>query len=243
MDIKKTYNFKCLRFLILLILLASFTGCSPTCEVYFNSNLKTNISVPIPTDTESIEKETSHQPLDTLEPLYSFLGVWNLEYLAFSMDPANLQGLPYTHMIVPQITDFIGYEVEFHENFVRLGDRLLQSPKYIVNERASSIFNRFPNFITQTWIPAYFDEPSELIEYFHSLNIDIGRSCTVEDRLYLDIVRIEYPVVYMFNGGLLDPDLFDENVALNEIFQGFTVLSDNYILFGVNDFVVARRAN
>ena len=186
--------------------------------------------------------------LDATDSLFStdmnktskpFFGVWKLDKIALTVYDTHeyelLQEVGLYYYGIPvNIEDYLGYEIEFTEEFVRLGDRYLYNPDYYYSANllsGGSIFSNSEN----TWLPAYYNSPEELISLF--------RNKEDTDKIYLSRASIaypEYPLTY-FQGSFLDPE-FPEYL-FNPLFGSIIMLDENNILVGNTDVVLAERIN
>jgi len=122
--------------------------------------------------------------------------------------------------------DFLGQEIEFAENFVRLGDIEMTYPDYTISKPSFEYY--YSNlFIPEIHLfPGYYDSPDDL---FSSI---LGSS----DDMHFIRARIKYPEYpqLWFQGSFLDP-LATTDYIFNPLFKTLVMLDDNHMLIGSGD--------
>lgn len=189
---------------------------------------------------------------------YIFYGVWILErivlerdisYLLQTEEEIILYGLQPKRV---NVKDFLGYELEITERFVRIGDRKLFYQEYIGIFSNLSMVSRFdflfnPNII---WLTSYYNSPYELLKSLSNRGIQIGLNRESSEDVYaFQVEFIYFRDVYPFNhlwfsgrfSFTLDPD--KPEYLFNPLFSTILVLSYDYMLVGLggNQIVLARR--
>ena len=187
-----------------------------------------------------------------------FHGVWMLEEIVLERERTYLLRTEADIELYgpePQrvnIADFLGYELEITESFVRIGSRKLFYKEYIAffsslstEDPFSFLFN--PNII---WMPSYYNSPIELLNSLRNKGENLGISRQDSDDIYslwIEFVYLRYnsdPDFFWFSGRfteLLDPAQPD--YILNPLFSTILMLSYDYMLVGPGgeELVLARR--
>ena len=189
----------------------------------------------------------------------TFFGIWRLDGLAFSYNRTFDPGLPdFNIYAMPiNIKDFTGYEIEFRENFVRIGDeRILYNPLYetslelswlsldrlddlAIYRTITSEITHFPLVVRRgtigvqpeiAWVEGY--ETRTMVPGYFLDHKDMF------ERLGIDGVKkrvdISYPDIgpIRARGEDFDPWEFRYgNFRQNPLFHRFLVLDDEHILF------------
>lgn len=176
---------------------------------------------------------------------HPFLGVWLLEKTAYIFVPVFDLLLDEIHIYYPpsDVVEFLGYELEFSLDFVRLGDRKLYEPEYrisLTSEKSLFAGSEFWPPGSYAWEAGYFDSPSDLFSSLRNQGEQLGHLDSDTGETYFMRVSIDYPKypVVMWRSELLDPELF---VGFNPLFQGFLMLNDNHMLIGGDRKILARR--
>lgn len=176
---------------------------------------------------------------------YAFFGVWNIGVVAFTVE---ITEYPDWSWVLPRygfnhdIRNFIGYEIEFRSDFVRLGEMIMHDPVYSFVENSTSPFSQLDQennislgtpggniMVPFTIAPGRFYNLADMLNYF-----DLSEA--------MKFVVIDYPdhEEIWFRGELRDP--FDVNMIFNPLFQGFSVINYNYILLSGNgNYILANR--
>jgi len=219
--------------LLFSILLASLLiGCNPE-EYVHDDELVINMH------NNAYSEAIADSFVGNLSEYHSFFGTWRLEKVAIRRQHIGEIGRPiYSDM--PNAKDFLGQEMEFSDDFVRLGERRLSNPEYFVRQWIEE-WTFFGHEIV--WTPGYWDTPDELLDYFRHQGIHIGIESNYRDTILFEQILISYPYYteMRWMGTLLDPELYMHNMALNPLFQSIIVLNDDYILIGSTCLVLARR--
>ena len=193
------------------------------------------------------ENDCGHEPTDTeLSDDMPFFGVWKLEKIALRYDTLRFQGIPYKHVSLPIITNYIGYELEFTHEYVRLGDRKHFAPIYSLRQFGNSLLDSsfsFDDFYI--WRLAYYSNFQEMREAFEQRGVNIGRHDEEKGDIIFDEIRINYhdSDEIWWRGAQLDAEAISKNIAYNPLLRGFIVLNGNFILlgYGWHELILARR--
>ena len=170
---------------------------------------------------------------------YTFFGTWLLEKVAFTRQDLAFVDIPM-YSIHPDVTIFLGLEIELSNDFVRLGERVMSHPEYHI--RALSKEWTFFNPMT-TWKQGYWENPEEMLNHFNDQGIKLGEKNLHSNSRYFDSISIFYPY-YTFpvwRGWKLDPELYMDNITFNPLFQNIIILNEEYILVGFDAIILARR--
>jgi len=174
---------------------------------------------------------------------FDFYGVWRLEEVIINRQN---EGIFYADRISPSvimvdIESFIGYELEFTSEFVRLGDRKLFAPEYLFLASRRVDINLLATVVEPNL--GYFNSSEKLANAFHEIGVEL-RYDGENYNIALNTIRIrypEYPEVWWL-GILLDPELYMYNIGFNPIFGQISILNVNYILVGSSEVeILARR--
>jgi|GEM_PF-3118830 len=186
---------------------------------------------------------------DIDSPLTDFFGTWLLEKLVFEIrhisefDPTIRQ--PVGPIII--VEDFIGYEIEFTKDFVRLGERKLINPDYSILNRdfRVNIQDVSRRILTssneQVFIPRHYNSVDELlysIGYFETF-INIFIRYPEYDNLFIFDSESQ---VYVPQRVITDTLLIDSiESRFNPLFQNVRMLGNNHLLVGSGTLLLATR--
>jgi hypothetical protein len=235
-------------YLIFAVFLMTFTACRSPANT-------TALSMEIPSDNEdTVEVDTANIVNTDVLPVEmvvgqvganeaeekDFLGIWMLEKIALHVshisDEDIVGNMRYGKDI--DVTNFIGLELEFTEEFVRLGERKLFYPKYNINVWPEEwLFSNREH----VWSSGYFNSPQLMLDSFNDRGIGAGFiNCETGALYYLrvSICYPEYPELW-FRSTLLDPEYPD--YVFNPLFKGFIMLNTNYMLVGSDILILASR--
>jgi hypothetical protein len=170
--------------------------------------------------------------------VYPFFGTWRLEKIAFHINHVSSFEIKYRYSIPVNIEDFIGYELEYSSDFVRLGNRKIYEPEYWLSNTAEG-WLLFSN--ENVFTPGYYTSPNEFLDSFKDKGITIGHIWEGETYPSFVNVYIRYPNPHMFRGELFDFDPDKLDYEFNPLFQGAIILNDDYMLIGSETLVLAKR--
>jgi len=189
------------------------------------------------------EESDNYYIYDSEIAFHSFFGVWHISEAVLYRRTIYDLDHEFRYSIAVDILDFLGWELEFSHNFVRLGERKMYDPNYRILSMPSELYLFGSNVI---WVEEYFYSPHDFINILSERGVIIGYESDITNTLYVKDVFISYPDPLMFRGELFDPDpeLFEQNIAFNPLFEGFVLLNNDYMLVGrAGILLLAYRIN
>jgi hypothetical protein len=174
-----------------------------------------------------------------------FFGIWLLEKVAYTWVDLFLT-VELGMLILPfEVEEFLSFELEFTHEYVRLGERKLYSPVYeLTYVLESNLF--LPN---DFWFPGsyrieagYAESFQNVFEKLRNHDNHLGYEDPISGEVYFIRVGIKYPQYpdIWFRGNFLDPELL---TAFNPLFEGFFLLSDEFMLTRGNTQILTRKIN
>ena len=191
----------------------------------------------------TIDEDYTDDLDDDSEEGYSFFGVWRLEKIIPAQPLSNIQEGEFGYVNIPNIVrrfeQFLGYELEFSENFTRFGDIKLTNPQYVsfdtdivhLSYEYANIFQELFGMKVQKFPDAF------------------GNYIGVYWVYLPEIIVIEYPSypidfrISMIEG--TNPMFIVYDTNIRSFLIRFSIIDDNHILAGGfgNVNAIARRIN
>ena len=169
-------------------------------------------------------------------------GTWYLEEVTLTSHIVGLEPSEYVYALPVDVSEFVGYHIEFNSEFVKLRDRTFDHPEYSMDiSQEGWIF--FSNM--HIWEAGSFESPQDLINEFRAQEMCAGYE--FEGNAYPRFVTIfiQYPDPAYWQGLHIDLELLESEdgmlMEFNPLLQGGIVLNDDYILLGSNVLILARR--
>ena len=173
----------------------------------------------------------------------SFYGRWILENIAVQPSFFWDEGGNYYSMPI-DIGVYLGYEMIFAPDYIRLKERVMTYPNYQISETMFPVLSINYHRDTIEKVFGHFDSHEDLIEMGLSV---ANRTITRNSDYYLlfhimPITYPSYPELWLRGYFKLDPLLIEHGMhEFHPLFRRITVLSEDYILIGWREKVLARR--
>jgi len=205
-------------------ILVFVTGCGNFNNYYENEKI---------VDQKINSRDYNDENNSIQEIEHNFFGVWRLERIVFS--GRSTKPNAYSYVILVDVEEFLGEELEFTDAFVRLGERKLLAPVYHILQLPTSAPESFSYVISMDWewdTENYYDPDEGYLRIFDGEEITLNFCENDAKTVCFERVSISYPeyLARWWRGNLMDPHLYHENLGFNPLFLSFFLLSEDYML-------------